>query len=452
MKGMVASLDAVSDLRRPGRLYKLAGDRFAIDAAAEGKVDEKTMSATAIISTPTPDRVNDSMNPQGILLDKYKLNPVVLVEHGFYHPLPIATSEDPDGNLTVIASADGVRATSYFDEEDLVSRQVFNLVKKKILRATSVRFSIKESRVENNDGDAIYFIDEWDLEEWSWCAIGCNPEAIAEVVSKNRLAGKPIAEPLLKSLQIWTPQRAAQSTGWTPDKELAMAKTNATTPAAPKTITKADEPKKPEDETTPPADEPKADAVPADEAEEGEGEQQKFGAQLLTGVHASLSDLATNLSAGRAMLENPDVSAALDEAQPLLEQALSIVAGCYSSAYGKELAPADEPKPDEMAKSFADFMATGNGPRFELAGVGGALRSLAKAANLDGTQKKSVRLALARLESLVERAKAKPAAKSETTLDPAKEKAIGGVIGEMRAGMAEIKKMIDDIRPFQPAA
>src|SRR4051812_41355949 len=95
-----ADLEAISSERRLGRIYKLAPGVMALDTVSDAAIDESAMSATAIISTPTPDRVRDSMVPRGCLLDDYKNNPVVLWEHGFNLSLPIGKSEDPSGNLT----------------------------------------------------------------------------------------------------------------------------------------------------------------------------------------------------------------------------------------------------------------------------------------------------------------------------------------------------------------
>ena len=45
-------------------------------------VDERLMSARAIINTPREDREGDIIIPQGVQLDNYRNNPVVLWEHG----------------------------------------------------------------------------------------------------------------------------------------------------------------------------------------------------------------------------------------------------------------------------------------------------------------------------------------------------------------------------------
>jgi hypothetical protein len=92
-------------------VLRLAKDAALLDAPVGAtSIDEHARSATFVISTPTPDRSEDVVNPNGVILENYVRNPVVLFDHGFSGiTVPIGKSEDPTGTCTVIAAARGLR-------------------------------------------------------------------------------------------------------------------------------------------------------------------------------------------------------------------------------------------------------------------------------------------------------------------------------------------------------
>ena len=157
----------------------------------EPTINGSAMSATAIISTGTVDRDADLLEPSGIVLDNYRKNPVVLWEHGLGEvTIPIAKSEDPNGNLTVRVVGDTVEATSFFSNRSLVSEQIFQLIEDKIIRATSVQATPIDATPLRVDGLTGQHMHAWELVEWSWTGVGINPEAIAKTLGRNRLAGR----------------------------------------------------------------------------------------------------------------------------------------------------------------------------------------------------------------------------------------------------------------------
>ena len=85
--------DAPGFARRIGK-----GLALAMNGGAPVDVDTGAMSASAVISTGTPDRSGDVMIASGCRLDNYRFNPVVFWEHQLDFRLPIAKSEDPAGN------------------------------------------------------------------------------------------------------------------------------------------------------------------------------------------------------------------------------------------------------------------------------------------------------------------------------------------------------------------
>ena len=165
------------------------------------------MSATAVISTASIDRVGDALIPRGCRLDNYAKNPVVMWAHGLEGiTQPIGTSRDASGNLAVFVSDEDVRATSWFSQKSLAAAQIFELIDEGIIRATSVRETPIRSRIQRNPvaGDVLV-VEEWDLEEWSWCAVGVNPDAVAKALYRNRLGGQPIIPSIVKSLTAVAP-------------------------------------------------------------------------------------------------------------------------------------------------------------------------------------------------------------------------------------------------------
>ena len=68
-------------------------------------VDERLMSARAVINTPREDREGDVIVPRGVHLENYRNNPVVLWEHGLGElTRPIAKCQQPDGKLALDVS------------------------------------------------------------------------------------------------------------------------------------------------------------------------------------------------------------------------------------------------------------------------------------------------------------------------------------------------------------
>ena len=150
-------------------------------------VDSTRMSASAIISTPAVDRVGDSMDTLGCDLTQYRKNPVVFWNHAFDgFTKPIGISENSSGQLEVYPTSENIKATCYFTNKFLEAEQIFELVNEKTIRATSIRFDPIGSPSRSG---GVQRFSKWYLLEWSWVPIGCNPEAVQDVLAKGYLAG-----------------------------------------------------------------------------------------------------------------------------------------------------------------------------------------------------------------------------------------------------------------------
>jgi len=118
-------------------------DNYAVDAFPLN-VDESKMCATGVLATNALDRQGDVMDIKGIRTDRHQFNPIALIDHGLWYPLPIGKTEDPDGNYTVSLGENEATQTTYFSQHDQMAEQCFHLLCEKVLRGNSIRFENAE--------------------------------------------------------------------------------------------------------------------------------------------------------------------------------------------------------------------------------------------------------------------------------------------------------------------
>jgi len=284
---------------RLGQFYESNGG-IALASQCSVGVDESEMSATAIISTPAWDRQNDSLNPLGGSYENYRINPVVFWDHGKDVTTPIAKSIDADRNLLVWPSAEGIRAKSIFSSRNKVSEQIFALLADDIIHATSIRFQPLERPVSKSDG---LRYEVWDMEEWSWCGLGVNPEAVRDVVSKGRIAGSSIDGSILKSLTGVLPVSSNTKVTWS--QSMNRRRRSRPVRKSRRKLRVADvlDPKKP------------------------------YGSQLMMATHSHLKSVALGLDAGMENLENPRVRELLDGVKAMLTEVTGALEGGFAEEY-----------------------------------------------------------------------------------------------------------------------
>jgi len=417
--------------RRPGSFYKLDGS-LAIDTPPlDASVDLDAMAATAIISTPAKDRVNDVLIPTGCNLDNYRLNPVVLWNHGFDSASqPIGRSEDADGNLSVRISDKAVEATCYFSQRSLIAAQVFELIAEKIIRATSVRENpIKSYMQMGDDREQLLVVEEWELIEWSWVDVGCNPEAVAKALSRNRLAGKPIVEPLFKSLSLSAPEPAVKGRGWSPPVKGK--------PVTKSTKTKADPPEdedRPEDEEEQTAGD--GDEPPPDEQEHKGAVPQ--GATMLSEMHSYLSAGIAKFEADIAACEQPDVKEA---ATQTVEAMRGLLATNAEEVYAKHYPhlPALSAESDKDSEAVVKYITSVRLGSLQLAGLLHSSKSLLLDKNLKPEQRVTIQAVNARISKILsdaKRAAAEAAKRAEQTEEQKQ-------LSELRQQFAELQKTLE---------
>lgn len=378
---MSNSLDILTKRdRKVGSLYRFdaGSDAIGVDTMAEPSVDLTRMSATVVINTPTVDRQGDSLLPEGCDMEEYKRNPIVLWEHGAgpQGSIPIGKSEDEHGVFSVVMDQAALTATCFFSQTSELARQVFSLVSERIIRGASVR-ARPIDYVQNAKG---LLVKLWELEEWSWVAIPCNPDAVAKAVSDKAFMGRPLEAVLLKSLTRVAPKSPIQSVGWTPPKEATMKST---------TLKKnAPEDEKPEDQK--PEDKPaENEAVP--EEEEAPVEKKMLpGAIALTGMHDAYKGIRDALKAELDQQENPAVREYMQSELEHFEGKCAECEGKLKEAY-PDHKPEESGEEDEMAKSLRAYFAKSQQARLGLRGFASRLDTVLKSDKLTKAERETLK-------------------------------------------------------------
>lgn len=502
--------------RYPGRVYKRStAGGLGLDLIVEPDVDSKKMTAKAVICTSDVDRDFEVILPSGVGTKNYVKNPIVLWEHGFNEgvPGPIAKCEHPDGSLALSFSKDAIEATSYFTNRNRDSEQFFALIDERIVRATSIHVDPDYGQVRRDGNVVIYPVSE--LLEWSWCMLGVNPEAVAKAVSRNRLAGSQISEPLMKSLKSWLPPKRAVGRGWDnsggnhvgkakakgkaekpADAELenetpvddapeanAPAESEQESPESeanqsetgeaggePKAEEAGDAPASETPATEPPADgQPSIDGEPGEtsvddpvnEGTEGNGDAMKYGAQMLAGAHAAASDMLSQISAGVGPLENADAKAALTAFMEHEQEGLAMLEGAYSSCYpGAGPMPSkakSQSTPDEDGEALARFIAGGQRAQHQFGGLIGRITSVAKSTNITHEQRTLLNDVVRQLNGLATKAKSlaksKPAeAAAIAAPAPAPETALTDqTVSDLASLRGDLQELTGLIKSLTPA-
>ncbi len=293
------------------------------------------MSARAVINTPREDREGDVIVPRGVHLDNYRNNPVVLWEHGLGEiTRPIAKCQQPDGKLALDVSDYEITATSFFTDKCLESLQIFHLIAEGLVRATSVRaLPIKSAiRKTSNAGSGI-ILEEWELIEWSWGALGVNPDAIARTLDRGTIEGLKITAPLLKSLQAVLPADQISIPGWS-----AANKTNIE-------ISRSSNSTASQETHHPPlSDSPKEaqsisfksasnDTCESEIEVKDKNQRLPLGAQLLRFISDSISQLTDQVNSTEAILENERIQQRLKSFLQVLQDEQNDLNQLYQKIY-----------------------------------------------------------------------------------------------------------------------
>lgn len=188
---------------------------------------ESEVSSTYTIVTSDKSRRNRQGNivqiakskyGDGLNLDNYKRNPVVLYAHGFEAQrgsLPVGMAWQKDGGKVELkGSATELVSKVFWDQGDQFAMNLFRLSKNGMMRAASIGFGVEQgiridaenqpkggTRVAGIDSPAIWSFDyggwfytKTELREWSVCTLGADPDALRQAAFGSRMDGGDILE------------------------------------------------------------------------------------------------------------------------------------------------------------------------------------------------------------------------------------------------------------------
>lgn len=133
----------------------------------EKSINRDEMTIRHFITTKTPDRYGEIMEPHGCDDTEYRRNPVVFFGHRS-RDLPIAK------NLRLIYEENGIIAETKFDTNEY-AKEIFRLNAEGYLNSWSIGFvPIEQPRQR----DRYLVFEKWKLLEYSSVPIPANPDAI----------------------------------------------------------------------------------------------------------------------------------------------------------------------------------------------------------------------------------------------------------------------------------
>lgn len=142
----------------------------------EKSFNDKDMTLTHYISTVTPDRFGDIINPYGMDAENFRKNPIVLFGHNHH------TRGNVIGkNIALNVDDFGVKAITQFADTP-AGKDLYILNKEGFLNAWSIGYIPKKTKTQNttinNQSVSYNIIDEWELLEYSSVVIPANPDAL----------------------------------------------------------------------------------------------------------------------------------------------------------------------------------------------------------------------------------------------------------------------------------
>lgn len=244
-------------LRRNGLEDPVSAHLLSLATAAGGKVtldapepkapefDGSRATARFLISSPSKDSYGDTVVPQGCMphMARFNRNPVVLLSHnsrGF--PVGSAYSENALPLVEVIPDT-AVYSTVKFHLKTRESEDCCALVEARELRGASIGFMPKkglrnkppkgseddDSRPKNEvnfDPWMSFTFQEWELLEWTICAIPANPDCVAMRLAKG-VGGRALSSGVREMLLPYAPAVRAWAPGWSGQPNLVGFLPNA---------------------------------------------------------------------------------------------------------------------------------------------------------------------------------------------------------------------------------
>lgn len=160
-------------LQSEGLLFKsLTEDSLRHDAIGSEK-NKMLDRVNLLVSTDDEDRYNDILDPQGMVLDNFKLNPMFLFEHGKQKPM----QESVLGRIHAIETTDhGVIAEAQYMplENNPLPAQIWEMEKKGLIPGNSIGWR-PLGNITSKNGKR--YVGKWELLEVSKVLIPVNGRA-----------------------------------------------------------------------------------------------------------------------------------------------------------------------------------------------------------------------------------------------------------------------------------
>lgn len=185
-----------------------------------------------VINTNALDTYGTVIEPEGVQLDRYRRNPIVLINHDMWAVAGNSTVSLRNGQLVATME------DSDWDLDDPFIAGWYRKVKKGFVRAASIRFIPIEWKEEKNEDNGFFRITKWELAEWSYVSVPANGEAIVtarsappetHALSEVRSAIEELKTTLeqLRTADAAPPAASASDAGQEPADEAATARVPA---------------------------------------------------------------------------------------------------------------------------------------------------------------------------------------------------------------------------------
>ena len=142
-------------------------------------IDEKERTITAYVSTGATDRMNESVDPDGVDMSRYRKNPVVLWAHNYEMP-PIGKS------VWIKKDGAGILSKMQFAPTPF-AQEIFDLYKGGFLKAFSIGFIPKETEQGDGEKKPRWTYKKSELLEYSAVPVPANAEALMLAVKAGVL-------------------------------------------------------------------------------------------------------------------------------------------------------------------------------------------------------------------------------------------------------------------------
>lgn len=189
---------------KPNYQYKTSHGYGLACASKAVELDTQTMSARAIFSTDSLDRVGDVLRTAGIDTSNHIKNPVILWNHGLQFSIPIGKAVDPEGNYTVEIGESEAYQRTFFSQSLLEAEQIYRLIEEGVISANSIGYRpLQAKRMKADPGSLTkpgLYLESVELLEVSWVGVPANQDCVRAALSRDKICGKSLSPSIRRGL------------------------------------------------------------------------------------------------------------------------------------------------------------------------------------------------------------------------------------------------------------